>query len=105
MSRFKPIKRERHDRFPPSMNDWLPEQHLARVIVEIVEHLDVPPMERADGTSGRAPFHPAWRLSILGYGYATGVFSSRKLEHATDDSVGVSRCGRRRTPRPLEHLP
>ena len=87
MSRFKPIKREMNDLFPPSMNDWLPEQHLARFIVEIVEQLDVQPMERAYGTSGSAPFHPALLLSILVYGYATGVFSSRKLEHATYDSI------------------
>ena len=87
MSRFKPITREMNDLFPPSMNDWLPEQHLARFIVEIVAPLDVHPMERAYGTSGSAPFHPAWLLSILVYGYATGVFSSRKLEHATYDSV------------------
>ena len=44
-------------------------------------------MERAYGTSGSAPFHPALLLSILVYGYATGVFSSRKLENATYDSV------------------
>jgi len=87
MNRFKPIKREMNYLFPPSMNDWLPEQHLARFIVEIVEQLDVQPMERAYGTSGSAPFHPALLLSILVYGYATGVFSSRKLEHATYDSV------------------
>lgn len=87
MSRVKPIKREMNDLFPPSMTDWLPEQHLARFIVEIVEQLDVQPMERAYGTSGSAPFHPALLLSILVYGYATGVFSSRKLEHATYDSV------------------
>lgn len=69
------------------MHDWLPEQHLARFSVEIVEPLDVQPMERAYGTSGSAPFHPALLLSILVYGYATGVFSSRKLAHATYDSV------------------
>ena len=87
MSRFKPIKRDMHDLFPPSMHDWLPEHHLARFIVEIVEQLDVTPMECAYGTSGSAPFHPTLLLSILVYGYATGVFSSRKLEHATYDSV------------------
>ena len=87
MSRFKPIKRDMNYLFPPSMNDWLPEHHLARFIVEIVEQLDLKVMERAYGTSGSAPFHPALLLSILVYGYATGVFSSRKLENATHDSV------------------
>ena len=87
MSRFKPIKRDMNYLFPPSMNDWLPEHHLARFIVEIVEQLDLKVMERAYGTSGSAPFHPALLLSILVYGYATGVFSSRKLENASYDSV------------------
>lgn len=87
MSRFKPIKRDMNYLFPPSMSDWLPEHHLARFIVEIVEQLDLKSMERAYGTSGSAPFHPALLLSVLVYGYATGVFSSRKLENATYDSV------------------
>lgn len=87
MSRFKPIKRDMNYLFPPSLNDWLPEHHLARFIVDIVEQLDLKAMERAYGTSGSAPFHPALLLSILVYGYATGVFSSRKLENATYDSI------------------
>ena len=87
MSRFKPVKRDMNYLFPPSMNDWLPEHHLARFVVEIVEQLDLKAMERAYGNSGSAPFHPALLLSILVYGYATGVFSSRKLENATYDSV------------------
>ena len=87
MSRFKPIQRDTNYLFPPSMNDWLPEHHLARFVVEIVEQLDLKPMESAYGTSGSDPFHPALLLSILVYGYATGVFSSRKLENATYDSV------------------
>ncbi len=87
MSRFKPIKRDMDYLFPPSMKDWLPEHHLARFIVEIVEQLDLKAMERAYGTSGSAPFHPALLLSILVYGYDTGVFSSRKLENASYDSV------------------
>jgi len=87
MSNFRVIHRDVDFLFPPSMNDWLPEQHLARFIVEIVEQLDLREMERAYGRSGSAAFHPALLLSILVYGYATGVFSSRKLEHATYDSV------------------
>jgi hypothetical protein len=41
MSRFKPIQRDTNYLFPPSMNDWLPEHHLARFVVEIVEQLDL----------------------------------------------------------------
>ena len=87
MSRFQPIKRNMNYLFPPSINDWLPEHHLARFIVEIVEQLDLKAMERAYGTSGSDAFHPALLLCILMHGYATGVFSSRKLENATHDSI------------------
>jgi transposase len=56
-------------------------------VVEIVDQLNLKPLERAYRGSGSAPFHPALLLSVLVYGYATGVFSSRKLEHATYDWV------------------
>ena len=87
MSHFQPIQRDTDFLFPPSINDWLPEQHLARFVVEIVEQLDLKAMERVYRGAGSAPFHPALLLSILVYGYSTGVFSSRKLEHATYDSI------------------
>lgn len=87
MSHFQPIARTTDYLFPPSINDWLPEQHLARFVVEIVEQLDLREMVHAYKGSGKAPFHPALLLSILTYGYATGIFSSRKLEAATYDSV------------------
>ena len=92
MSNFRPIQRDVDYLFPPSMRDWLPEHHLARFVVEIVEQLDLKEMERAYGSSGSAAFHPALLLSILVYGYATGVFSSRKLENATYDSVAFRFC-------------
>ncbi len=87
MSRFQAITRNTSYLFPPSINDWLPEVHLARFVVEIVEQLNLGEMERAYKGSGSLPFHPALLLSVLTYGYATGVFSSRKLEAATYDSV------------------
>ena len=87
MSPFKPISRTTQYLFPPSVDDWLPAQHLARFVVEIVEQLDLKDMERAYRGTGTTPFHPALLLSILVYGYATGVFASRKLERATYDSV------------------
>src|SRR4030067_347625 len=87
MSPFKPINRHTSYLFPPSVDDWLPEQHLARFVVDVVEQLDLKEMERAYRGAGTEAFHPALLLSILIYGYATGVFGSRKLERATNDSV------------------
>lgn len=89
MSPFKPINRSTNYLFPPSVEDWLPEQHLARFVVEVVEQLDLKGMERAYRGAGSEAFHPVLLLSILVYGYATGVFSSRKLERASYDSVAM----------------
>ena len=72
---------------PPSVDEWLPQRHLARFVVEVVEGLDLRAMSKAYRGSGSASYHPAPLLSMLIYGYATGVFSSRKLERATYDSV------------------
>ena len=72
---------------PPSVEEWLPEGHLARFVVEIVSMLDLSPIIKTYAGRGSKPFHPGTLLSLLFYGYATGVFSSRKLEAATYDSV------------------
>jgi transposase len=72
---------------PPSVDEWLPERHLARFIVEVIERLDLSAMSGSYRGTGSASYHPALLLGILIYGYATGVFSSRKLERAMYDSV------------------
>ena len=87
MSNFRPTDRETGFRMPPSVDEWLPEQHLARFVVEVVEGLDLRAMSQSYRGSGSASYHPVVLLSILVYGYATGVFSSRKLERATYDLV------------------
>ena len=87
MSRFRPIDRQTSYLLPPSIQDWLPESHLARYIVDVVEGLDLSALERAYAGRGSEAYHPALLLSLLMYGYATGVHSSRKIERATYDSV------------------
>ena len=87
MSHFRPIDRKTAYLLPPSVEEWLPEDHLARFIVEVVDGLDLIRLEQAYAGRGSAAYHPAQLLSLLVYGYATGVFSSRKIERATYDSV------------------
>jgi len=87
LSNFREIDRETGYLLPPSLDDWLPERHLARFIVEVIKGLDLSAMSRNYRGAGSASYHPALLLGILVYGYATGVFSSRKLERATYDSV------------------
>ncbi len=72
---------------PPTIQGWLPENHLARFVVDIVEQLDLGALESACSGRGSQPYSPAVLVGLLFYGYATGVFSSRKLEAATHDSV------------------
>jgi len=87
MSNFRTIDRETRYLLPPSVDEWLPEGHLGRFIVEVLDRLDLGRMSGAYRGSGSASYHPRMLLGLLVYGYATGVFSSRKLERATYDSV------------------
>src|SRR5689334_15565147 len=87
MKNFRPVDRDTGFLMPPSVDDWLPEKHLARFVVEVIASLDLRAMLGSYRGSGEASYHPAVLLGILVYGYATGVFSSRKLERATYDSV------------------
>lgn len=87
MSNFIVSNRHTDYLLPPSLEDWLNEDHLARFVVEVVDQLDISSLTRQYKGSGSKAYHPATLLGILVYGYATGVFSSRKLEQATYDSV------------------
>jgi transposase len=87
MSNFRPVDRDTGFLMPPSVDEWLPERHLARFVVEVIAGLDLRAMTGDYRGSGEASYHPSVLLGLLVYGYATGVFSSRKLERATYDSV------------------
>jgi transposase len=87
MSRFVPVDRQTGYLLPPSVEDWLPEEHLARFVVEVIEQLDLSNLSGAYAGRGMAAHHPEVLLGLLVYGYASGVFSSRKIERATYDSV------------------
>ncbi len=87
MTNFRPINRQTGFLLPPSVDEWLPEKHLARFVVEVIDGLDLRAMSGSYRGSGSASYHPRMLLGILIYGYATGIFSSRKLERASYDSV------------------
>ena len=87
MSNFRPINRDTGFLLPPSVDEWLPQRHLARFVVEVIDGLDLSELVKAYRGSGSASYHPAMLLGLLVYGYATRTFSSRTLERATYDSV------------------
>lgn len=86
-SQFVPVGRTQLYLLPPSIQEWLPENHLARFVCDVVSQLDLRPLTQAYSGNGVKAYHPALLLSLLFYAYATGVFSSRKIERATYDSV------------------
>jgi transposase len=75
---------------PPSLEDWLPEGHLARFVAEVVETLDLSAIyavyEAGDGR-GLAAYDPRMMARVLLYGYCRGVASSRRIERATYEDV------------------
>jgi transposase len=87
MSRFVTIDRDTSYLLPPSVDEWLPANHLARFVVEVIDQLDLSALTRQYAGRGSAAHHPAVLLALLVYGYASGVHSSRKIERATYDSV------------------
>ena len=87
MSRFIQVSRQQQYLLPPSIDEWLPENHLARFIAEVIDQLDLSCLTRRYTGRGSAAHHPSVLLALLVYGYATGIFSSRKIERATFDSV------------------
>ncbi len=87
MGNFISADRETDYLFPPSMQDWLPEDHLARFVADVVDQLDLSELTRQYAGRGSQAHHPAILLGLLIYGYATGMFSSRKIERATHDSI------------------
>jgi transposase len=88
--RFRVCSHDQPFLLPPSLQDWLPENHLARFVAEVINELDLSSIyasyERSDGR-GLAAYHPALMVRLLLYGYCIGVTSSRKIEQATYDNV------------------
>jgi transposase len=75
---------------PPSLHDWLPENHLARFVADLVQSLDLAAFydsyEEKDGR-GQAAYHPVMMVRLLVYGYCIGVTSSRQIEKRTYEDV------------------
>ena len=84
---FKSFDRDTLFLMPPSVQDWLPDDHLARFVVEIVSQLDLRMVKSSYAGRGHLAYHPEMLVALLFYAYATGVRSSRQIERATYDSV------------------
>lgn len=75
--------------FPETFEDYLPENHLAKFIVNTVAELDLTCIIRTYGKVGASPYDPEMMVALLFYAYTTGVFSSRKIEKGTYESIPI----------------
>ena len=94
---YRPVRRDQGFLLPPDMRDWLPEDHLVWLVIEIVETLDVSTFEtsRRRGGVGAAGYDPRMLLGLLVYAYCRGVRSSRQVERLchTDIALKVACAG------------
>ena len=85
--KFKTVDYEKTLELQISLRDGLPPDHLARFTVDIISQLDLQPIYNQYSEQGAPPYAPEVLLGLLFYGYATGVFSSRKIERATYEVI------------------
>ena len=73
---------------PPSLEDWLPEDHLARFVDELVDRLDLSGITaRYEEERGYPPYHPTMMTKLLLYGYSVGIYAGRRLAKAMETDV------------------
>ncbi|HKZ57537.1 MAG TPA: IS1182 family transposase [Thermodesulfovibrionales bacterium] len=90
MKRFKEYEPDQMLLLPPSLKEWLPEEHLANFISDIVDELDLAEVYRVyeSNGGGQPAYEPRMMVKLLLYGYCVGVPSSRKIENKTYEDVG-----------------
>lgn len=88
-TRFVPLDRDTPLLLPPNLRDWVPADHLVHFILDAVDALDLRQVRVNPRGTGSAQYPPAMLLGLLLYSYATGTFSSRRIERSTYDSVPV----------------
>jgi transposase len=87
MAKFKEYSTEQGELIPMYLSEWIPDDHLVRLISEIVEQLDLREIIEDYSNRGEEAYHPSLMLKLLFYGYATGVFTSRKIRTAIDENI------------------
>ncbi len=86
---YRPYLPEQDLLLPPSLHDWLPENHLAYFVSEVIDQLDLSAIENhyEREERGYPPYHPRMMTKLLVYGYCVGVYSSRRLERRVVEDV------------------
>ena len=79
---YRPYVPEQDLLLPPSLREWLPEDHLAYFVSDLIDHLDLSAITAVyeEEDRGYPPYHPVMLTKVLVYGYCVGVFSSRRIQ-------------------------
>lgn len=74
---------------PPSLREWLPEDHLAYFVSDVTDQVDLSAMDAVYGEEqrGQPPYHPRMMTKVLVYGYCVGVYSSRRLQKRLEEDI------------------
>src|SRR4051794_24316245 len=83
MTTYAPFDRDQPFLLPPDLKDWLPEDDLAHFIVAAAERVRLGAFGSNRQAGGKPQYHPRLMLALRVYCYATGIFSSRRIERAT----------------------
>jgi transposase len=86
---YRPYLPEQDFLLPPSLRDWLPEEHLAFFVSDIVDQLDLSEITKvyAEEDRGYPPYHPVMMTKVLVYAYCVGVFSSRRIQRRLAEDI------------------
>jgi len=87
---YRPYVPEQDLLLPPSLRDWLPEDHLAYFVSDLIDQLDLSAITAVyeDEERGYPPYHPVMLTKVLVYAYCVGIFSSRKIQRRLAEDVG-----------------
>lgn len=84
---FKPYNPDQLSLLPPSLEELIPENHVVRVVRQVIDNLDIEPILKKYKGGGTSSYHPKMMLKILVYGYLSNIYSSRKIEQAVSSNI------------------
>src|ERR1035438_8732967 len=86
---YRPYYPDEELLLPPSLREWLPENHLAYFVSDVVDNLDLTAIEKVYGAEkrGQPPYDPRMMTKLLVYAYCVGVFSSRRIQRRLAEDI------------------
>jgi transposase len=95
---YRPYDQSQQYLLPPSLQDFVNEDHPAHVINDLVDQMDLSVLEARYGKMGQPAYHPRLMLKVILYGFTVGIFSSRKLQRACQENLAFKFLAGMETP-------